>query len=134
MLICAYFPIQINEPDPQRVTRGFQTPIAQKASERNQNAEVQCLYGMMQYQEVKLWNEKNVTGIWACTLGNLGFLPRSRPPSILINLFGVDILLIWEPTGEGTDSALGGRLSKELSCDCRISFGFFELGSPGNPL
>lgn len=73
-------------------------------------------------------------GIYACTLSNLGFLPRSRPPSILMNLFELDILLICEPTGEGTDRALGGILSKELSCDCRISFGFFEMDSPSNPL
>jgi len=31
------------------------------------------------------------------------FLPLSRPPINLIDLLGLDILLIWEAAGEGID-------------------------------
>lgn len=45
------------------------------------------------------------------TFSDLVFRPLSRPPINLINLLVLDILLIWDATGEGMDPAIGVILS-----------------------
>lgn len=66
------------------------------------------------------------------TFNALAFLPLSRPLMILINLLGLDMLLICEAAGEGIELVIGAILSK-VSSDCFIIFGFFALCCPYKP-
>ena len=77
--------------------------------------------------------EPNQWCITKSTFSALALRPRSRPPINLMNLFGLDILLIWDATGEGTEPLIGVMLSKVLSSDCFIIFGFLALGCPYKP-
>lgn len=45
-----------------------------------------------------------------------------------------DILLTWDATGEGMDPDTGFILSKVLSIDCFINFGFLALCCACNPI
>ena len=67
------------------------------------------------------------------TFSALAFLPLSRPLMILINLLGLDMLLICEAAGEGIELVIGAILSKLLSSDCFIVFSFFTLCCPYKP-
>jgi len=51
---------------------------------------------------------------------------------ILINLLGLDMLLICEAAGEGIELVIGATLSK-LSRDCFDVFIFFTLCCPYKP-
>jgi hypothetical protein len=51
---------------------------------------------------------------------------------ILINLFGLDMLLICEAAGERIELFIGEILSK-VSSDCFVIFGFFPLCCPYKP-
>lgn len=67
------------------------------------------------------------------TFNDLAFLPLSRPLINFMNLFVLDMLLIWEAAGEGMDPDIGPMLSKVLSIDCFITFGFFTVCCPYKP-
>ena len=71
--------------------------------------------------------DKARSQISTSTFKDLDFLPRSLPPRILMSLLGLDILLIWEATGEGIDPLIRVRLSKELSSDYFTIFRFFIM-------
>lgn len=66
------------------------------------------------------------------TFNALAFLPLSRPLMILINLLGLDMLLICEAAGEGLELVIGAILSN-VSSDCFVVFGFLTLGCPYKP-
>lgn len=50
-----------------------------------------------------------------------------------MNLVGLDMLLIWEATGEEIEQFTGETMSTELSSDCLINFSFFPTCWPYKP-
>lgn len=84
----------------------------------------------MKLESINSNNERRSCAVeiaFLSTFKLLAFLLKSRPVSILVNLLELGILLIWDAAGDGTDPEIGEILSKELSSDCLIIFGFFGM-------
>lgn len=115
--------LQIVTMESQNQTVQLKPIISKTKSKKNQS---------VQWQET-LCHHTTIFVLNKLTLSAFAFLPRSRPPlMILINLLGLDMLLICEAAGEGIELVIGATLSK-LSRDCFDVFIFFTLCCPYKP-